>query len=60
MSMLQLIMQTVKITKKKEQKEMEEQLYLFQSFLAVFLRGRDEFSGGDRRRRASRLRRGRL
>lgn len=35
-------------------------LYLFQSFLAVFLRGRDELTGGDRRRRASRLWRRRL
>lgn len=34
--------------------------YLLQSFLAVFLRGRDEFPGGHRRRRAARLRRGRL
>lgn len=34
--------------------------YLFQSFLAVFLRRRDEFTGGDRGRWASRLRRGRL
>lgn len=46
--------------KQFKNREYRNQQYLFQSFLAVFLRGRDEFTGLDRRRRASRLRRGRL
>lgn len=46
--------------KQSNKREYRTSKYLFQSFLAVFLRGRDEFTGGDRGRRASRLRRGRL
>ncbi len=36
--------------KQFKNREYRNQQYLFQSFLAVFLRGRDEFTGGDGRR----------